>query len=489
MQKPLIEIIGLGGGDIEQLPLGIYRKLQNKERPLFVRTMEHPVLYELVEQEDIEYRSFDAIYEKHDRFEEVYEEIVQTLKEEAALHQHIRYAVPGHPMIAEKTVQLLLQEEAIDIEIVGGQSFLDDLFTAVQVDPIEGFQLVDATSFDRYELEYSQPIIFCQVYDQMIASEVKLALLEDLPADYRISIIQAAGSRDENILEVSLEELDRQTSLSNLTSVYIPKVPSELLNHQFYQLKEIIATLRGPNGCPWDRKQTHASLKKYLIEETYEVLEAIDREDDDAIAEELGDVLLQVMLHSQIGEDNGYFSIDDVIRHLSEKMIRRHPHVFGDAVVRDEEELSKTWEQIKRQENAEEKATSILDSLTEGLPATLLAEEVQKKAAKVGFDWKEIEPMMEKVAEELQEFKEAVNQENHEEKEKEFGDILFAMMNVARYYKINPETALVRTIHKFKNRFRYVEKCVQQSKQPWESFTLSELDQFWEEAKGLEIKE
>lgn len=489
MQKPLIEVIGLGGSDLEQLPLGIYLKLKKQDIPLFVRTADHPVLSDLVKQENIEFVSFDSIYEKYDRFADVYDEIVESLIELASQYQHIRYAVPGHPMMAEKTVQLLLEAEEIETEIIGGQSFLDDLFTAVQLDPIDGFQLIDATSFDRYALQYSQPIIFCQVYDQMIASEVKLALLEDLPADYRISIIQAAGSRDENILEVSLEELDRQTSLSNLTSVYIPKVPSELLNHQFYQLKEIIATLRGPNGCPWDRKQTHASLKKYLIEETYEVLEAIDREDDDAIAEELGDVLLQVMLHSQIGEDNGYFSIDDVIRHLSEKMIRRHPHVFGDAVVRDEEELSKTWEQIKRQENAEEKATSILDSLTEGLPATLLADEVQKKAAKVGFDWKEIEPMMEKVAEELQEFKEAVNQENHEEKEKEFGDILFAMMNVARYYKINPETALVRTIHKFKNRFRYVEKCVQQSKQPWESFTLSELDQFWEEAKRLEIKE
>ena len=186
MQKPLIEIIGLGGGDIDQLPLGIYRKLQNKEIPLFVRTMDHPVLDELVDQEKIEYRSFDIIYEKHDRFEGVYAEIVQTLKKEANSHQHIRYAVPGHPMIAEKTVQLLLQEETLDIEIVGGQSFLDDLFTAVQVDPIEGFQLVVATGFDRCALEYSQPIIFCQVYDEMIASDVKLALLEDLPADYRI---------------------------------------------------------------------------------------------------------------------------------------------------------------------------------------------------------------------------------------------------------------------------------------------------------------
>ena len=489
MQKPLIEIIGLGGGDIDQLPLGIYRKLQNKEIPLFVRTMDHPVLDELVDQEKIEYRSFDIIYEKHDRFEGVYAEIVQTLKKEANSHQHIRYAVPGHPMIAEKTVQLLLQEETLDIEIVGGQSFLDDLFTAVQVDPIEGFQLVDATGFDRYALEYSQPIIFCQVYDEMIASDVKLALLEDLPADYRIYIIQAAGSKDEKIIGVSLEELDRQTSLSNLTSVYIPKVPAELLMHQFYSLKEIISTLRGPHGCPWDRKQTHASLKKYLIEETYEVLEAIDKEDDDAIAEELGDVLLQVMLHSQIGEDDGYFTIDDVIRHISEKMIRRHPHVFGDAVVRDEEELSKTWEKIKKEEKREDKETSLLDSLTEGLPATLLAEEVQKKVAKVGFDWKEIEPMMKKVMEELQEFEEAVHQGDNEEKEKEFGDILFAMMNVARYYKINPETALLRTIHKFKNRFHHVEKCVQQSNQPWESFTLHELDQFWEEAKRLEIKE
>ena len=489
MQKPLIEVIGLGGSDLEQLPLGIYLKLKKQDIPLFVRTADHPVLSDLVKQENIEFVSFDSIYEKYDRFADVYDEIVESLIELASQYQHIRYAVPGHPMMAEKTVQLLLEAEEIETEIIGGQSFLDDLFTAVQLDPIDGFQLIDATSFDRYDLQYSQPIIFCQVYDQMIASEVKLALLEDLSADYRIYIVKSAGSVDEEVIETTLEELDRQATLSNLTSVYIPKASQELLNHQFYQLKKIIAILRGPNGCPWDRKQTHASLKKYLIEEAYEVLEAIDREDDDAIAEELGDVLLQVMLHSQIGEDNGYFSIDDVIRSISEKMIRRHPHVFGDKVINSEDELSKTWEQIKQQEKPNQDQASILDHLTAGLPATLLAEEVQKTVAKVGFDWKDIKPMMDKVIEELQEFEIAVQQEDRDEKEKEFGDILFAMINIARYYKINPETALLRTVHKFKNRFRYVEERVLQSNNSWESFTLDQLDEFWEEAKRFEKQE
>lgn len=347
-----IEIVGLGAGDLEQMPRGIYERLA-KASPLYLRTAEHPAAKQLQEI-GVSFTSFDDVYAQNENFEATYEQIVRHLLD-AAKTETIVYAVPGHPMVAEKTVQLLLAEEDVQVEIVGGQSFLDALFTTLQIDPIEGCQIVDATNVNANEFELRHHLLFVQVYDQMIASHVKLNLMERLPDDYIVTIVEAAGSQEEMVRHVPLYELDRQMMMSQLRAVYVPPVRDESLRYaEFNKLREIIAYLRGPNGCPWDRKQTHESLKKYLVEETEEVLEAIDERDPDHLVEELGDLLLQVMLHAQIGEDEGYFSIDDVIRTLSEKMIRRHPHVFGDLQVESEEELHAVWEEIKRQEKSKE---------------------------------------------------------------------------------------------------------------------------------------
>ncbi|MFP7695518.1 MazG nucleotide pyrophosphohydrolase domain-containing protein, partial [Bacillus subtilis] len=261
---------------------------------------EHPVIEEL-EKEGIQYTAFDNVYEAHDTFEIVYETIANTLLEQAE-DTEIIYAVPGHPLVAERTVQLLLEKSEVanvEVRIEGGQSFLDPMFASLKIDPIEGFQLIDATSFERGQLELRQHLIFCQVYDAFVASDVKLTLMEMLPDDYEVYIVTAAGTSFEQVKKVPLYMLDHETELNNLTSVYVPPVQERAsLYQQFDVLREIIADLRGPNGCPWDKKQTHQSLKKYLIEEAYEVLEAIDEEDDDHLVEELGDVLLQVMLHA-----------------------------------------------------------------------------------------------------------------------------------------------------------------------------------------------
>jgi tetrapyrrole methylase family protein / MazG family protein len=481
-----IYIFGLGAGDIEQLPLGVYRKLKTAS-PLFLRTKEHPVAKEL-QEEGISFTSFDFIYEKHEQFAEVYQEITAILLEQAK-KSDIFYAVPGHPLVAEKTVQLLLEAERRNecrVVIEGGQSFLDALFTALKIDPIEGFQLMDATSFQGDEWSLTKHTIFCQVYDSFIASDVKLTLMEQLPDDYPVYIVTAAGSKEEKVTKVPLYELDRVATLNNLTSVYVPPVRDEkLLYHRFETLRRVIATLRGPNGCPWDRKQTHASLKRYLLEETYELFEAIDDHDDDHMIEELGDVLLQVMLHAQIGEDEGMFSIDDVIRGITEKMIRRHPHVFGDVTVDNAEQVVENWQRIKEKEKeTKEEPVSLLADVPKSLPSTLKAYELQKKAAKVGFDWDDVEPMWEKVAEEIAEFQqEAVKPHDHSQLIGEFGDILFALVNVARYYDINPEEALQMVNQKFYRRFSYIEEQVRKSGRAITSFSLAELDRFWEEAK------
>lgn len=480
-----ILVIGLGAGELDQLPLGIYRLLTGSKHT-YLRTKEHPVIQQLLE-EGLEFQSFDGIYEKYQSFEEVYEEICEQLFQ-LARKESIVYAVPGHPLVAERTVQLLLErgaKEGVDIEIGGGQSFLDPLFQAVGIDPIEGFQLLDATALKKDEIEVRHHLIIGQVYDSFMASEVKLTLMEVLPDEYEVYIVTAAGSKDEIVKKVPLYEIDREVSLNNLTSVYVPPVKDErLLYKQFHNLRGIIAELRGPNGCPWDKEQTHHSLKKYLIEESYELIEAIMEEDIDHIIEELGDVLLQVMLHAQIGEDDGYFSIEDVMESISSKMIRRHPHVFGDTKAETAEDVVKNWQEIKKDEKGEKNRASLLDPIGKHLPNTIRAYDIQKEAAKVGFDWDQVEDAWAKVKEEIGEFQIEVKAGNDEKLIQEFGDILFAIINVARFYKINPEEALFATNQKFIRRFSFVEESVKKSGKNFEDFHLTELDDFWNEAKS-----
>lgn len=483
-----ITIIGLGAGDLNQLPLGIYKKLKQEQR-CFVRTMDHPVITD-IQSEGIEFFSFDEVYEKHDQFEAVYEEISETLLREAAI-TNVLYAVPGHPMVAEKTVQLLLEkgpERGIEVLLEGGQSFLDPLFQAVRIDPIEGFQLLDGTALQRDELQITQHLIIGQVYDMFTASEVKLTLMQKLPDDYEVYIVTAAGSSQEKVTKVALYELDHGMELNNLTSVYVPPVKQENLKYrEFSKLRQIIAQLRGPNGCPWDLKQTHESLKRYLLEEAYEVIDTINEQDDAAMIGELGDVLLQVMLHAQIGEDEGMFTIDDVVESISAKMVRRHPHVFGEVQVRDEEDVMINWQKIKEEEKGElsEEPVSLLADVEKSLPNLMRAEAYQKRAAKVGFDWTEVTEAWEKVLEEVAEVEAEMKQEtpNIAGIKDELGDAFFALVNVARFYKIEPEEAVYGANQKFFRRFSYVERCVRQNNKQFSNYTLAELDRFWDEAK------
>ncbi|MFE4708918.1 nucleoside triphosphate pyrophosphohydrolase [Peribacillus simplex] len=484
-----ITIIGLGAGDLDQLPLGIYKKLIQTEQ-CFVRTIDHPVIGDL-KREGINFTAFDGIYEKHDQFEAVYEEIAGTLLQEASNHS-VLYAVPGHPMVAEKTVQLLLEKGpalGIAIKLEGGQSFLDPLFQAVRIDPIEGFQLLDGTDLSPDDLHIAQHMIIGQVYDAFSASNVKLTLMEKLPDDYEVYIVTAAGSSQEKVTKCALFELDRQMELSNLTSVYVPPVSEEALRYrEFSKLRQVIAELRGPDGCPWDKKQTHESLKKYLIEEAYELIDSIDEEDDEGMIGELGDVLLQVMLHSQIGEDEGMFTIDDVIEGITAKMIRRHPHVFGDVEVNGEEDVLVNWQKIKEDEKGSETKApqSILDGIEKSLPNLLRAEEYQKRAAKVGFDWDEVSEAWKKVREEVQELEEEILSPNRdvERIKSELGDLFFALVNISRYYDIQAEEAVYKANQKFHQRFTYIEECIQRADKKFEDYTLEELDSYWDEAKA-----
>ncbi|WP_227002573.1 nucleoside triphosphate pyrophosphohydrolase [Salicibibacter kimchii] len=487
-KKPEIEIIGLGPGSLGQLTLDVYKRLKDGGMA-YARTTRHPVIAEL-QSEGVEFEAFDAIYEAHDTFPPIYEGIVEALLGAAAAapRERIRYVVPGHPLVAEETVQLLLTAEAegrASIDMVGGASFLDPVFSALRIDPNDGFQLLDATNLTADDLLLTQHLIISQLYDGFVASEVKLTLMEHFPDDYEVTLVQAAGSPDEKVTTLPLYALDREMNVSNLTVLYVPPVPDEsYLSHTFTRLREVIRVLRGPDGCPWDRKQTHVTLKRFLLEEAYEVLDAIDEEDDEHLIEELGDVLLQVFLHAQIGEDEGYFNMDDVIAGLTEKMIRRHPHVFHEKIEGDRpEDVELRWDKIKEMEKKDQTPASFFDDVPSSMPALMTALELQKKAAKAGFQWGEDAPMWEKLEEEIAEWKEALTEHNHEEAKKEFGDVLFILANLARFFKIQPEEALLMTNRTFIRRFQYIEAQLKENGKTPETSDLTEMDRYWDEAK------
>ncbi len=254
-----------------------------------------------------------------------------------------------------------------------------------------------------------------------------------------------------------------------------------LLLSAFDELVGVMARLRRKDGCPWDREQSHESLKPYIIEETYEVLDAIDRKDDDELREELGDVLLQIVFHAQIAAEQSRFTMDDVAAAIVEKLKRRHPHVFGNVEVEDSREVLRNWEEIKKEEGKD----SVLEGVPDGLPALLKAQRVQEKVRRVGFDWESIGGTFDKVREEIGELEKAVKDGDQAGIEDEFGDILFSLVNVARFLDINAEESLRQTTKKFSHRFRYIENRIEEKgERPIEEYSLEELDALWNEAKS-----
>lgn len=262
------------------------------------------------------------------------------------------------------------------------------------------------------------------------------------------------------------------------------QIKKEKFKH-FAQLVEIMEKLRGPNGCPWDRAQKREDLKTYLLEETYEVLDAIEKKSDEKLLEELGDLLLQIVFHAQIAKEENKFNIDDVAREINKKLIRRHPHVFSNTEAKTEEVVLKNWEKIKK---GEKKGKSALDGVPKTLPALLKSYRLQEKAGRVGFDWEERKQVEKKVKEEFKELKEEIRKKQKENIREELGDLLFAIVNLARFLKIDPEDALQSANEKFIKRFKAIEKKARLSRRELHGMTLAEMDALWEEVKKDERK-
>jgi tetrapyrrole methylase family protein/MazG family protein len=424
-QEPAgITIVGLGPGRASLLTVEAREALASAGE-VWLRTKRHPTVDAL--PQGPQYRSFDDVYDAGGSFDEVYETIVGRLLELAARPGGVVYAVPGHPLFGESTVQALMaRAHGLPARVLPGVSFVDVVAQALRLDPLgDGLLLLDALSVGgkRRLLVPQRPTLIGQVYDRRAASQVKLALLESYPPDHGVRIISAAGTDAERVFDTTIERLDREDSFEHLTSLYVP--PLTLIEdvRSFEGLRAVVAKLRDPDGgCPWDLEQTHETLKRFLLEEAYEAIDALDEGDPRRLAEELGDLMMQVVLHAQLGEDEETFTIEQVIASITAKLIRRHPHVFGNVTVEGAAEVLRNWETLKGEERGD---VPILDAVPKAMPALAQAQSVQSRAAKA--ELAPPEPSPETVAAALGALA------AHRGSIETLGDLLFGIVALARH--------------------------------------------------------
>ncbi|MGB7876227.1 MAG: nucleoside triphosphate pyrophosphohydrolase [Anaerolineales bacterium] len=480
---PGITLLGLGPGNPDQLTREAWDVLSAADE-VWLRTRQHPTVNAL--PPSVKLHSFDELYENGGTFDQVYDSIVEKVLELGRRPQGVIYAVPGHPFVAETTcpkIARLAQDEGLATVIVEGLSFLEPTFSALGLDPYPHLTLFDAMELSMVHVPAFPPdipVLVAQLYSRLVASEVKMTLGETYPDEHPVRLVHAAGTEDELVEDLKLYEIDRSEHISMLTSLYVHPLGE---GTSFEAFQEIVAHLRAPDGCPWDREQTHESLRTHLLEESYEALEAIDAGDVDGMREEFGDLLLQIVLHAQIANEEGEFSINSLIKGIHDKIVRRHPHVFGEVKLDGVKGVLHNWEKLKE---AERKGTGknergLLDGVPKSLPALTQAQEYQDRAARVGFDWPVVEGVLEKVVEEIQEIKAAMNDEELAE---EIGDLFFVLVNLARWKKVDAESALRETNLKFKKRFAYVEQGAKRQGRELSTMSLEEMDALWDEAKG-----
>jgi tetrapyrrole methylase family protein/MazG family protein len=470
-----VTVVGLGPGGPELLTAETVASID--ATPVrFLRTSRHPAAIAVPGAV-----SFDEIYDRADRFDEVYRAIVETLVEAAETHGQVLYAVPGSPSVAERTVELLRDEPRVEVEILAALSCLELAWARLGVDPLGlGVRVIDGRRFGVEAAGQRGPLLVLQCDQPHVLSEIKLAV-EDA-ANLTVTVMQRLGLPDERVFDVAWEDLDREVAPDHLTSLWIPVLEPPVAA-ELVRFAELVRTLRA--RCPWDREQTHQSLGRHLVEETYEVLEAIDGLNGDEgfahLEEDLGDLLFQVYFHAALAAEEGQFTLADVARGIHDKLVTRHPHVFGDVVAGTADEVITNWEQIKRDEKGR---ASIMDGIPGALPALLYAHKVQRKAASVGFDWDDVEGAYPKVLEELDEVRSAARADSAEAVADEVGDLLFACVNVARHLEVDAEAALRAATAKFRARFQAVEALAGARGVDLAGADLATLDRLWEEVKA-----
>jgi tetrapyrrole methylase family protein / MazG family protein len=380
---PRVVVVGLGPAGPELVTAATLDAIGRVPRR-FLRTARHPSAGVVGGA-----TSFDRLYDEAETIDAVYTGIADALVAAASEHGEVLYAVPGSPAVAERTVELLLADERVAVDVLPALSFVDLAWVRLGVDPVErGVRLVDGHRFEIEAAGERGPLLVGQCDDRDVVSDVKLALGEAVGDDVTVTVLQRLGLPDERIVELPWHELDRTVRPDHLTSLYVPRLAAPLAR-DMAAFAEVVRRLRAE--CPWDRQQTHHSLRHHLLEEAYEVLEALDHLDVDAgdgfdaLEEELGDLLFQVFLHATLATEEGRFTLADVVRGISDKLIGRHPHVFGDVTIDDADEVAQRWEGLKK---AEKGRSSVMDGIPATLPALAYALKVQRKAASQGVDWR-----------------------------------------------------------------------------------------------------
>jgi len=481
----MITILGLGPGDPRLLTREAWETLSAASE-IYARTARHPTLAGL--PASLTVHSFDSIYDSTEKFEEVYQQIVERIVELGQQPDGVLYTVPGHPAVGEATVEQIRKRAAelnLPVRLIAGLSFVEPCLAALKVDALPGLFIADALDLagrNHPPFGPDAPALIAQLYSPSLASDVKLTLMNQYTDDHSVALVHAVGTPAEKVEWLPLYAIDRSTQIDHLTSLYLTPLGRA---GGFESFQNTVARLRAPDGCPWDREQTHQTLRENLLEETYETLAAIDAGDTAMLREELGDLLLQVVLHTQIAIDEGEFHMAEVIGEINDKLIRRHPHVFGEKKVNGVAEVLTNWEKLKEQErtgNPDKKKSGIFSSVPAALPALAQAHTYQSRAARVGFDWPEISGVIAKVHEEIAEVNSA---EGGEALAAELGDLLFATVNWARWLKVEPESALREANVRFAKRFAHIEASAKAQGRELSALTLAEMDQLWEEAKKL----
>ncbi len=469
----MITVVGLGPGNLDRVPSATLEVLLDPGRSVMVRTLEHPAAAQLAAIREVV--TCDDIYEQGSSFDDVYRQIVERVTSVAASGPVV-YAVPGSPLIGEFSVRDLLGS-GVAVELIPGESFVDAVLAEVGYDPLDrGLQILNGHRLPD-PMVLDKPTIIAHLDRPEVLADVAAAVGRVVPEDALVFTLVDAGGP---VVMTSTTPSQVDIGLAGLrTSMYVDVEPGGLIGavHTMRRLRE---------ECPWDREQSHHSLVKNLVEETYELIEAISVLPDQGVdwvayagvEDELGDLLLQVLFHAAIARQAGAFDVDDVAEVLRQKLVRRHPHVFGDTEAESAEDVKERWDRIKQEERGSEQPESALTGVPAGMPALYRASKVQNRAAKVGFDWEDAGQVLAKLREEVDELEEAMSGSGVVEDE--VGDLLFTVVNISRHLGVDTEVALQRAIGRFGERFQRME-----SEGPLADLDLDTLNQRWERAKEV----
>jgi len=482
--KPSITVASLGPGDPALMTLQTADALRHA-KTLILRTARHRAAAWLEEQQ-LAYTHFDDMYDSYDDFDDMHRAMARKLWQ-AAAESPVTYAVIDAGTDGSVSALQASMPEGASLTVLPGVSMADACLAALPVDMprASSVRILPATDWEGAAADPRTPLLITEIWNPVLAGDVKLWLTDLYDDEQPVVLYPSSAKVNRKPVVIPLMELDRQRTYDHTVCLYIPAVGlQKRQRYCFEDLVEILSILRSPGGCPWDREQTHETLRKYLIEEAYETIGAIDSGDPDAIADELGDVLLQIVFHADIAKSHMDFTISDVTTAICRKMIYRHAHIFGDDHCETADDVTANWERLKKKEKGLTTQASVLADVSKGLPALMHAAKVQKKAALVGFDWDDALSALPKVSEEAEEVRAELDAQR--DPTEELGDLLFSCVNVTRLCGLEPEQVLRAATEKFIRRFTAMENAIISDGKALEGLTLSEMDVYWNQVKAAQ---